>query len=142
MSKVKGKNFRAFVGGLAAANAVPEETNCQVTITGNTENTDTKDTEGLFTKNTIVSKSWQVQVDDYDADATSLKAVVTQFKSATAQTVGWDQTTNTAGSMNRTPASANFKRSGSALLTDVTMQFNDRQTVSVSLQFQGSGALN
>ena len=34
---------------------------------------------------------------------------------------------------NRTPANANFKRSGQALLNDFTMQFDDRATVNVSL---------
>jgi hypothetical protein len=53
--------------------------------------------------------------------------------------VGWDQT---AGAQNRVAQNANFKRSGNAILNDFTMNFNDRETVAVSLQFQGSGALS
>jgi hypothetical protein len=43
--------------------------------------------------------------------------------------------------MNREAQNANFKRSGNALLNDFTMNFNDRETVAVSLQFQGTGGL-
>ena len=53
--------------------------------------------------------------------------------------MGWDQT---AGVQNRMTQNANFKRSGNAILNDFTMNFNDRETVAVSLQFQGSGALS
>jgi hypothetical protein len=53
--------------------------------------------------------------------------------------VGWDQT---AGAQNRVAQNANFKRSGQALLNDFTMNFNDRETVGLSLQFQGTGALS
>ena len=142
MSKVKGQRFRVFTGGMAAANAVPEETNCSITLTGNTEDTSTKDTEGLFTQETVISQSWQVQVDSYQSSVAELQAIITQFIGAQPQTIGWDQTTGATGTQNRTPSSANFKRSGAALLNDVTFSFNDRATVTTSLQFQGTGALS
>ena len=135
MSKIKGQNFRLLVAGAA----VPEATNCQITLTGNTDDSSTKDSTGLFSKETIVSKGWSAQVDTYDADASSLKALVTTFNAAQPVTVGWDQT---AGSLNRVAQNADFKRSGSALLNDLTMTFNDRQTVSISSQYQGTGALS
>lgn len=138
MSKIKGQNFRIFVGGTA----VPEATNCSVTVTGNTEDTSTKDSEGLFTQETIVSKSWSVTVDSYDASDENLTGLVSTFVAAQPVTVGWDQTTGASGTMNRTAANANFKRSGSAIMNDLTLQFNDRTTVSVSSQYQGTGALS
>lgn len=135
MSKIKGQNFRLLVAGAA----VPESTNCQITLTGNTDDTSTKDSTGFYTKETIVSKGWSAQVDTYDAETDSLKALVTTFNAAQPVTVGWDQT---AGSQNRVTQNADFKRSGSALLNDLTMTFNDRQTVSISSQYQGTGALS
>ena len=45
--KLLGQNFRAFVGGLAAAYAVVEETNMSAQISGNMEDATTKDTENL-----------------------------------------------------------------------------------------------
>lgn len=138
MGKIKGQNFRAFIAGAA----VPEATNCTITITGNTEDSSTKDTEGYFSKETVVSKAWSVQVDSYDASVENLKTLITEFNAATAVAVGWDQTLKTAGTQNRSAANANFARSGNALLTDLTFTFNDRATVSVSSQYQGSGALS
>jgi hypothetical protein len=113
-----------------------------ITLTGNAEDTSTKDTEGLFTQETIVSTAWSAQVDSYQAEPAQLRAILTTFIAATAVSVGWDETTGASGTQNRTPANANFKRSGQALLNDFTMNFNDRETVAVSLQFQGTGALS
>ena len=135
MSKIKGQNFRLFVEDAA----VPEETSCSITITGNTEDTSTKDTTGLYSQETVVTTTWSAQVDSYEAEPSELKALVTMFNTAEAVTVGWDQT---AGSQNRVGQNANFAREGEALLNDLTLTFNDRQPCSVSLQFQGTGALS
>lgn len=135
MSKIKGQNFRF----LRNAAAIPEATNCSITLQGNAEDTSTKDTEGMFTQETIVSNQWSAQVDTYQSDTAALRAIISTFIAAQAVPVGWDQT---AGAQNRVAQNANFKRSGNAILNDFTMNFNDRETVAVSLQFQGSGALS
>ena len=134
MSKIKGQNFRFLQNG-----AIPEATNCSITMQGNTEDTSTKDTEGMFTQETIVSTSWSGQVDTYQSDTSALRAIITMFIAAQPVAVGWDQT---GGAQNRVAQNANFKRSGQALLNDFTMNFNDRETVALSLQFQGTGALS
>ena len=140
LTKIKGQNFRAFVGGLAAANAVVEETNCQVQITGNMEDASTKDTINAWTTEQMTSKQWQVSVDQLEATAARLKAIITQFNSDSTVTVGFDQTT--AGTaQNRTPSNAAFARSGQAHLTDVSISAPNRQNITVSLQYQGTGAL-
>ena len=135
MSKIKGQNFRL----LQNAAAIPEATNCSITLQGNTEDTSTKDTEGLFTEETIVSNQWSAQVDTYQSDTAALRSIISMFVAAQAVPVGWDQT---GGAQNRVAQNANFKRSGQALLNDFTMNFNDRETVALSLQFQGTGGLN
>lgn len=135
MSKIKGQNFRL----LQSSAAIPEATNCSITLQGNAEDTSTKDTEGMFTQETIVSNQWSAQVDTYQGDTAALRAIISTFIAAQAVPVGWDQT---AGAQNRVAQDANFKRSGNAILNDFTMNFNDRETVAVSLQFQGSGALS
>lgn len=144
MSKIKGQHFRLFVGsgGVATANAVPEETNCSITIQANTEDTSSKDTEGLYNKETVVSTQWSAQVDSYQASPNQLRAILRMFNASEAVGVGFDQTTGATGTQNRVPAEANFAREGQALLNDVSMQFDDRTAVSVSLQFQGTGALS
>ena len=135
LTKVMGQNFRAFVGG----SAVPEATSCQVTIQGDVEDASTKDTVGSWNEEQMTSKSWSVQVDDYDASLATLRALITRFNSDSKTTVGWDQT---AGSQNREAQNAAFARSGQAILNDLSIQANNRQTISVSCQYQGSGQLS
>jgi len=137
LTKIMGQNFRAFVGG----SAVPEATNCQVTIQGNLEDSTTKDSEGGWNEEQMTSKQWSVQVDDVDASLATLRALITRFNSDSKTTVGWDQTETTAGTQNRTAANADFARSGSAILNDLSINANNRTTIQVSCQYQGSGAL-
>ena len=137
LTKIKGQNFRAFVGGTA----VPEAVNCSVQITGNMEDSSTKDTESDYTTEQMVSKSWQVQVDSYQATAAAIKALLTRFNAGAKVSVGFDQTLTTAGTMNRTAAEADFARSGQALLTDLSIQANNRAVINISTTYQGTGAL-
>ena len=138
LTKLKGQNFRAFVGG----SAVPEASSCQVSITGNMESAKTKDSEGSFQQEQMTSRGWQVQVDSYQATAAELIGVITQFLSDSTVAVGWDQTQTTSGTMNRTAANASFARSGQAHLTDFTLTANNRTNVQLSRTYQGSGALS
>ena len=142
LSKIKGQNFRVFVGSGTSAQAVVEAVNCSVSLTGNMEDNSTKDTESDYTSEQMVSKSWQIQVDSYDATAASIKALLTQFNAGAAASVGFDQTETTAGSMNRTAANADFARSGSALLTDLSIQANNRAVINISTTYTGTGALS
>jgi putative heme degradation protein len=141
LSKLLGQNFRAFVGGLAAAYAVVEETNVSVQISGNMEDDSTKDTENVWTTEAMTSKQWQIQVESLDATAARLKAIISQFNANSPVSVGFDQTAKTAGTQNRTPANAPFARSGQAHLTDVSISAPNRGNIQVSLTYQGTGAL-
>ena len=138
LKKLKGQNFRAFVGG----SAVPEATSCQVTISGNTEDAKTKDSEGSFGQEQVASRSWSVQVESLEATAASLIAVIQQFVSDDKVQVGWDETEVEAGTQNRVAANAAFARSGQAILNDFTIQANNRANIQVTRQFMGSGALS
>ena len=124
MSKIKGQDFKTSCA------LVADETNCTVTVQGNTEDITTKNDTGLYAKDTVVSKQWSVQTDTYMAEISQLRAIITAFNAAAAVSVGW----NVTGS--------NLSRSGQALLNDFSMQFDDRQTVQCQLQFQGTGALS
>ena len=138
LTKIKGQNFRVFISG----DAVPEAVNCSVQLTGNMEDASTKDTEGDYNAESMVSKSWQVQVDSYEATVSAIKALLTRFNGGAAVSVGWDQTATTAGTQNRTAENADFARSGQALLTDLSIQANNRATITISSTYQGTGALS
>lgn len=130
-----GQNFRAFVGGAP----VTEATNCQVTIQGNVEDGSTKDSVSGYNEETMTSKQWSVQVDNVDASLANLRALIGRFNSDDKISVGWDQTD---GAQNRSPKGAAFARSGYAIMNDLSIQAGNRQTIQVSMQFQGSGALS
>ena len=134
LTKIMGQNFRVFIGG----SAVPEATNCQVTIQGNVEDASTKDSVGGWNEEMMTSKQWSAQVDNIDASLSNLRALITRFNSDAKTTVGWDQT---AGAQNRVAQHATFARSGSAILNDLSIQAGNRQIIQVSCQYQGSGAL-
>lgn len=135
--KLMGQNFRAFVGSTPAA--VAEATNCQVTISGNMEDSSTKDSVSSWTEEQMVSKQWSVSVDDVDASLASLRALITQFNSDTKTTVGWD---HADGAQNRVAQNADFARSGDAILNDISISANNRTTIQITCQFQGSGPLS
>jgi hypothetical protein len=132
-----GQNFRAFVGSTPAA--VSEAVNCQVTISGNMEDSSTKDSESSWTEEQMVSKQWSVSVDNVDSTLASLRALITQFNSDEKTTVGWDRT---SGAQNRVAQNENFARSGDAILNDISIQANNRSTIAITCQYQGSGALS
>lgn len=134
LTKVMGQNFRTFIG----SNVITEATNCQVTIQGNMEDGSTKDSPGTWNQEQMTSKQWSVQVDDVDASLASLRALITRFNSDQKTSIGWDQT---SGTNNNVPMNAAFARSGQAILNDLSIQANNRQTIQVSCQYQGSGAL-
>ena len=134
LSKIMGQNFRVFVAGAA----VPEATNCSITIQGNMDDESTKDSTGGWNEEEMTSKQWSVQVDNVDASLASLRALITRFNSDSKTTVGWDQT---SGAQNREAQNADFARSGQAILNDLTIQADNRTTIQVSCQYQGSGAL-
>lgn len=137
LKKIMGQNFRVFAGGAA----VDEAMSCSVSISGNMEENTTKDSENSFTQEQMTSKSWQVKVDHVNSEANTLRGLLRMIANGTNATVGFDQTTDAKGTKNQTAANAGFARSGKALLTDLTIQANNRQTISVSCQYNGNGPL-
>lgn len=138
ITKLMGEHFRIFTGG-SAGQTINEETTCTVTIQGNVENATNKDVVGSWNMEQMTSKQWNIQVEDQDASLASLRALITAFNSDNKLAVGWDES---GGSANKTAQSAAFARSGLAILSDLTITANNRQTVTVSQQYLGSGAIN
>ena len=90
----------------------------------------------MAAKPTVNSKSWQVQVDSLNV--VDAAAMLTAIKNLTPFTIIFDET-STAD--NQTAQKATFARKGTAYLSDLTLNFNDRENSAKSLQFSGSGAL-
>lgn len=133
MAKINGRNLRLFIDN----NAIAEATNCSVSINGNTEDTSTKDTNGIFQTESVVSKSWNANSDGF-CEGLIFFLVSTMMNENSLQ-LSFDQTEKTG--MNRSHASAGFARKGTAIINDISLQFNDRATSTITTQFQGKGAL-
>ena len=132
MATLKGQNLRVFIGTEVVAKA----TNCVITLTGNTEESSTKDDVGMSAKPDVVSNSWQVQ--DDSLDVTDIGTLVTAMKAGTKFTIMWDKT-STANNYVRDMDE--FNRHGDAFLTDATFNFNDRENSAKSITFTGTGKL-
>lgn len=139
MATLKGQNFRITIWDSTAEKykCIGMATNCTVNLTGNTEDSSTKDDVGLSPKPEVTSKSWNVQVESLSVADTA--AMLTAIKSMTPFTLMWDETST---SDNQTRSKATFARKGTAYLNDATFTFNDRANSTKSLQFTGSSALS
>jgi hypothetical protein len=138
MATLKGQNVRILLYDTTASKykVVGMATTCTVSLTGNTEESSTKDDTGMSSKPTIVSKSWQVSVESLNV--ADVGAMLTAVKSLTPFTLIWDQTATTD---NQTAQGAAYARQGTAYLSDFTMTYNDRENSVKSLQFAGASAL-
>ena len=138
MATLKGQNVRILLYDSTAAKykVVGMATTCTVSLTGNTQESSTKEDTGMASKPTIVSKSWQVSVESLNV--ADVGTILTAVKSLTPFTLIWDQTSTTD---NQTAEGAAYARQGTAYLSDFTMTFNDRENSLKSLQFSGTSAL-
>ena len=132
------QNFRILVYDETASKfkCVGMSTGATITENTNTDDSGTKDDVGMAAKPVVNSKSWQVQVDSLNV--VDAAAMLTAIKSLTPFTLLWDET---ATADNQTAQKATFARKGTAYLSDLTLNFNDRENSAKSLQFSGSGAL-
>lgn len=135
LTKLKGKNLRAFIAGAA----VTEEVNVSVTVNANVEDAGTKDDPGLMGNKEVTSNNWSIQVESYDATAAKLKTLISRIQNGTKVAAGFDQTNATGN--NQTAANADFARAGQALLTDLSIVANNRQTIQITEQYTGTGVL-
>lgn len=138
MATLKGQNVRILLYDTTASKykVVGMATTCTVSLTGNSEESSTKDDIGMASKPTIVSKSWQVSVESLNV--ADVGAMLTAVKSLTPFTLIWDQTATTD---NQTAQGAAYARQGTAYLSDFTMTYNDRENSVKALQFSGTSAL-
>lgn len=138
MATLKGQNFRILTLNTSDNTfyCVGMATNCTVTLTNNADDASTKDDVGMASKPTVTSKSWSVSVESLNVADTA--AMLTAIKSMQPFTLMWNETDT---SDNQTTTDPSYARIGQAYLNDGTFTFNDRESSTKSLQFQGSGPL-
>ena len=134
---LKGQNFRILIQNRNQLRCVGMATNCTVTLTNNTEQAETKDDTGLAAKPTMVSQSWQVQVDSLEM--VGISVLLSNMQRNIPYVLVWDET---SPSNNQDIVGAAFARTGEAYLSDATFQFDDRTNSAKSLTFVGTGPLS
>lgn len=135
---LKGQNFRILVYDTTASKykVVGLSTNATITLNTEQDNATTKDDVAMAAKPTVINKGWQVSVDSLNVSDAG--AILTAIKSLTPFTLLWDETSTTD---NQSVEGEAFARTGTAYLTDVTFNWNDRENATKALQFTGSGPL-
>jgi hypothetical protein len=129
MATVKGQNLRIFVDGKAIGAAL----DCQLQLQLNVTPYSTKDDEGAWTKNRVVSLQWSVTANAVLTDAYYIKAIgVSDLADLIGQTVQV-QLNTTNGDKNR--ESTGQLLAGEAIVSDVqyTAQNRQRTTCQVTL---------
>lgn len=136
--RLKGQNVRILIYDIIAAKfkCIGMATTCTVNLTANTDDASTKDDVGGAAKPEVTSNSWSVQVESLNV--VDVGSMLSAMKSMTKFTLMWDETST---SDNQSIEEATFSRKGDAYLSDLTINFNDRENSVKSLQFTGATAL-
>ena len=137
MATLKGQNVRLLKyssGGKFEVFA--KATSSTVTRTGHTEDASHKDITGNAAMPTIVSKSWQMQLESLDV--LDMYTILSAMLNGTPTNVYFDVV---SGSNNQTPTGNGLARAGVAYISDATFNFNDRENAVKSITLSGTGAL-
>ena len=129
MATVKGQNLRIFVGSRAIIAAL----DCQLQLSLNVTPYSTKDDEGAWTKNRVVSLQWSVTANAAVTDEEELGAIgVAELSDLVGQTVQ-AQLATASGDKNR--ESGEQLLAGDAIVSDIqyTAQNRQRTTCQVTL---------
>lgn len=138
MATLKGQNVRIlkYISG-GQFSVYAKATSSTVTMTGNTEDASHKDIVGDAALPTIVSKSWQVQLESLEV--LDMYGILSSILSREKLTIRFDET---ATSDNQTQQNAAYSRHGECYISDVVFNFNNRENSTKSLTLMGTGALS
>ena len=141
MGTIKGQNLRVMVGGKCIAMA----TSCTFHVSAQLESTSTKDSIGDFQEQEVVGLSWDASTEslvtlvDNGTNGELPQDLLSLIINKTLVTLTFDQT---AGTNNRTGQDSAIKRTGTAYVSDVSISAQNRANSTISVQFQGTGALS
>ena len=141
MGTIKGQNLRVMVGGKCIAMA----TSCTFHVSAQLESTSTKDSIGDFQEQEVVGLSWEASTEslvtlvDNGTNGELPQDLLSLIINKTLVTLTFDQT---AGTNNRTGQDSAIKRTGTAYVSDVSISAQNRANSTISVQFQGTGALS
>ena len=141
MATIKGQNLRVMVGGKCIAMA----TSCQFHVSAQLEDSSTKDSVGDFQEQEVTGLSWDAQteslvtLEDNGTNGELPQDILSLMINKTKVTLTFDQT---AGANNRVGQNSVIKKTGEAYVSDVQITAQNRQNSTMTVQFQGTGALS
>ena len=130
-----------MVGGKCIAMA----TSCQFHISAQMEDASTKDSVGDFQEQEVTGLSWDAQTDslvtleDNGTNGELPQDILSLIINKTKVQLTFDQT---AGANNRVGQDSAIKKTGYAYVSDVQITAQNRQNSTITVQFQGTGALS
>lgn len=141
MATIKGQNLRVMVGGKCIAMA----TSCTFHVAAQMEDSSTKDDTGNWQSQEVTGLSWDASTDslvtltDNGSNGELPQDIFTAMIAMTPVTLTFD-TTN--GTNNRVANNGALKKSGQAYISDISITAANRANSTMTVQFQGNGALS
>jgi hypothetical protein len=141
MATIKGQNLRVLVGGKCIAMA----TSCTFHVAAQMEDSSTKDDTGNWQSQEVTGLSWDASTDslvtltDNGSNGELPQDIFTAMIAMTPVTLTFD-TTN--GTNNRVAQNGALKKSGQAYISDISITAANRANSTMTVQFQGNGALS
>lgn len=129
-----------MVGGKCIAMA----TSCQFHVAAQLESSSSKDSVGDWDEQEVTGLSWDAQTEslvtltDNGSNGELPQDLLSLMINKTKVTLTFDET---AGANNRVAQNSSIKKSGQAWISDIQITAANRQNSTVTVQFQGTGAL-
>lgn len=146
MGIIKGQNLRVMVGAAdGSEKCIAMATSCTFHVSSQLEDASTKDSVGDFQEQEVTSLSWDasteslVTLEDNGVNGELPQDILSLMINKTKVHLVFDVT---AGANNRVAQNGAIKKSGWAYITDYSVQAANRANSTLSVQFQGTGALS
>lgn len=129
-----------MVGGKCIAMA----TSCTFHVSAQLQDSSTKDSVGDFQEQEVTGLSWDAQteslvtLEDNGSNGELPQDLLSLMINKTKVTLSFDQT---AGANNRVGQNAAIKKTGDAYINDISINAQNRQNSTLSVQFSGTGPL-
>ena len=146
MGTIKGQNLRVMVGTASGGEkCIAMATSAQFHISAELQDSSSKDSVGDWQEQEVTGLSWDAQTDslvtleDNGTNGELPQDILSLMINKTKVTLTFDQT---AGANNRVGQNSVIKKTGKAYVSDVQITAQNRQNSTMTVQFQGTGALS
>lgn len=140
MSYIKGQNLRVMVGSKCVAAA----TSASVHVAQELQDSSTKDSTGDWTEQEVTGLSWDASCDALfviDSSDTTGEQIVDLLDTLIAKTEVTLSFKQTGLAKNRTATTNGLVWTGKALVSDISINADNKQNATYTVKFTGNGAL-